>query len=264
MRTAVVMTVCDRPDYLRQALESWLQVDGVGWVDWWFMLEPTEQQGACWTLVSQFCRALDRDTWRDLFLHGGAGSRTIWPNERRLGVLENPYQGLKLAFNSGAEYVVLAEDDVLVSRDVLAYHAWAAQEFAPWNRQTPPPLAVCSHQMEQRGDEYGVLRSGKFDPLVWGTWAEAWREVIEPTWDHDYSSGPGGGQQAGWDWNINRQLTERGLTVVKPAQSRSQHIGEHGGTHCTPDLYPATVSRCFTAEREPGDYCLIDALIGDQ
>lgn len=249
MRTAVVMTVCDRPDYLRQTLARWANVAGVDEPDWYFMLEPTEQQARCWQLVHDFVGAA----------LPGEGF-VIWPNERRLGVLENPYRGLQLAFDTGYDYVILAEDDVLVSRDVLAYHAWAAERC----RSLADVLAVCSHTIDGGpGGEYDAGFLAKFDPLVWGTWAEKWRRVIDPTWDHDYSSGPGGRVQAGWDWELNRQLQQRGMTTVTPYRSRSMHIGQHGGTHCTPEMYPATASRCFTAEREPGDYCLIDALIGD-
>jgi hypothetical protein len=239
MKTAVVMTVCDRPRYLAQVLEgSWLQVDGLAEVDWWFMLEPTGQQAECWSIIHDFCRRLP------------AGSRwTIWPNERRLGVLENPYQGMKLAFGTGYDYVILAEDDVLVSRDVLAYHAWAAHRYRDQGM-----LAVCSHQLDDRGGPYDVGISTRFDPLVWGTWAGTWQRLIEPTWDHDYSTGPGGGVEAGWDWNLNRVLAEHCHGVVKPAQSRSLHIGKEGGTHCTPAMYPGTAGRSFLAERVPGDY----------
>lgn len=242
------MTVCDRPDYLNQVLRSWRLVEGVTDVSWWFMLEPTVHQSACWYEIDRFCRGLR------------GSPHTIWPNERQLGVLENPYQGLKLAFDAGHDYVILAEDDVLVSRDVLAYHAWAAGRC----RSLADVLAVCSHTIDGGpGEEYDAGFLPKFDPLVWGTWADRWRRVIEPTWDHDYSTGPGGGQQAGWDWNLNRQLAERRMTTVTPYRSRSMHIGKIGGTHCTPDMYPATVSRCFDLNRQPGDYCLIDALIGD-
>jgi len=249
MRTAVVMTVCDRPDYLARVLDSWRGAAGVDQPDWIFMVEPTGQQAACMQLVQDFGREQLRND-----------GCIIWPNECRLGVLENPYQGLKLAFNTSHEYVVLAEDDVIVSRDVLAYHAWAAERCL----SLADVLAVCSHTLDGGpGEEYDAGFLPQFSPLVWGTWTDRWDRVIEPTWDHDYSSGPGGRVQAGWDWELQRQLQQRGMTTVTPYRSRSMHIGQHGGAHCTPEMYQATVSRCFDPDREPGDYCLIDALIGD-
>lgn len=236
------MTICDRPQYLEPVLASWQNVASAAEVDWWFMIEPTPVQDECWFLVNRFRQRIGLPSDR----------YTIWPNERRLGVLENPYRGLKLAFGAGAEYVVLAEDDVLVSRDVLAYHAWAADRFAPDSPE--PAMAVCSHRLAERGGPYDVTWSDRFDPLVWGTWRGRWQAVIEPSWDHDYSTGPGGGVEAGWDWNLNRMIPETGFQVLKPAQSRSMHIGQHGGTHCTPEMYPSTASSCFAAEREPGEY----------
>jgi hypothetical protein len=144
-----------------------------------------------------------------------------------------------------ADFVILAEEDTPVSSDVLEYFAWARYRY-----ESPLKVrAVCAHQIgEPLGGEGDVLQSRHFSPVVWGTWLGEWQHWFRDNW---------GGPQ-GWDANVNRMLRETDGQVVIPARSRSQHIGEHGGAHCTPEFFPRTVSRSWSASYGPQAYRELD------
>jgi hypothetical protein len=229
----LIFTAYNRPHYFDQVLRSWAGVRGVS--DWkpTVHLEPSAQQ-------AQMARLAQA--------HLGADVRT---NPRKLGVLENPFQALDTAFATD-EFVVLAEDDVTASDDILEYFTWAAATF----RNDHNILAVCACSKDTQAspdDEYTVAASKAFDPLIWGTWHDRWATTLRATWDHDYSSGTPEAPQSGWDWNINlRVIGER--WVAKPYASRSNHIGRRDGTHTTVFTFPGTVSPTFRPHRPPGPY----------
>jgi len=163
-------------------------------------------------------------------------------NSKRLGVLEAPYVGFEGMFSPlmGYDFVVRAEDDLLVSTDILEYFTWAANQY----RKDSEIGAINAYALEH-GPANTVARVEKFSPLVWGTWADRWNSVIGPTWDHDYSTHPG--ELAGWDWNIYlRVFPQNGLKVIRPEQSRVDNIGVYG-VHATPENYQTSES--FVAER---------------
>lgn len=174
-----------------------------------------------------------------------AASAEVIVNPRRLGVLSNPWHALDLCFSRGAPFAVLAEEDTPVADDVLEYLAWARAAYEA-DRQV---AAVCAHYLGRpaAGDPAAVIRDRLFSPVVWGTWADRWAALLRDTWDHDY-------EHNGWDWHINSLLAGRDLRVIKPALSRSQHIGEHGGAHCTPGFYPQTVAASFREHYDPQVY----------
>jgi hypothetical protein len=145
-------------------------------------------------------------------------------NRRRLGVLVNPVEagGRQLRADPGISFLVMAEEDVLVSDDVLGFMSWANRYLAPMSRV----VCACADSRAPAGaDPAEVVLGRSFCSLVWGTWRDRWFDVIEPTWDRDYSRG-------GWDCNLrNNVLSERRLLAAWPAASRSRHIGELQGVH---------------------------------
>jgi hypothetical protein len=228
----VVFTVNNRPEYLSDTLTTWAGVRGVDQVDVAFRCEPgcpaavTLCQGAHW-----------------------ARTTTTVVNPERYGVLGNPWHALDAGFATGARFVVLAEEDTPVADDILEFFAWAAPRF----EADPQVGMVCAHQLgpPHPGAAPDVVLAGShFSPIVWGTWADRWRDWIRPTWDFDYRA-------RGWDWNLNALIDARHLTVISPAMSRSQHIGQYGGAHCTPGFYPETVSATFRSHYPPQTYRLL-------
>jgi hypothetical protein len=219
---AVVMTAFCRPQYLRETLESWSQVRGLdGLVSRRVCIEPSELTRPMSFLVQE----------RDWETH---------VNDSRLGVLVNPVESIGAMFREHPEvgFVILAEEDVPVSSDILEYFSWA-QRF----RDDLDILLVCAHTktyaLRDKPDQEIVRRMPAFfSPLVWGCWREDWFRVLEPTWDRSYSTGVGA--EAGWDWNLMRIMRAAGQYSVAPDQSRSDHIGELAGAHCSAEMFPET------------------------
>jgi hypothetical protein len=223
----IVFTVGGREQYLVETLKSWRKVRGIENATLIFRVEPGHPN------------ALETCFMSSPF----AETTMVIENKSRLGVAGNPWRAMQTGFRL-ADFVILAEEDTPVSTDVLEYFAWArgAYEHAAMKRTV---LAVCAHQIgEPLGGEGDVLQSRHFSPVVWGTWAGTWQELLRDRW----------GGPAGWDFQVNKVMEWTGANVVIPARSRSQHIGEYGGAHCTPDYFPHTVSRSWQAEYGPQSY----------
>jgi hypothetical protein len=237
MTRSVVFTASERPAYLRQTLQSWAQARGIEDAELRFHVEPGNAD------VLRICNEVSF-----------GGNTVVYENPERCGVLRNPWHALTAAFlQPEAEFAILAEDDIVVSQDVLDYFAWCSQEF----RARTEVIAVSARQHTSKpGGLNGVHLGDMGQPpmmWVWGTWRDRWNDLLSASWDLDYSHG-------GWDWHLhNYWVAEREKLVAQPAVSRCQHIGRYGGTHCTPDQFDALSSLSFIAEVPPQSYRLIDA-----
>lgn len=211
----LVFTAYNRPYYLQDSINTWNQVRSLKQWNATFYIEPSDITDQ---MVDQALR-LETTT-------------TVVVNPEKLGVLVNPWNALNNAFLNGADFVVVAEDDIAVSQDVLEYFEWASIEYEGAKN------VLCVNAFSFIGGRPNeVTQHRKFSPLVWGVWRDRWEQHLRDTWDKDYSSGKPDGSEAGWDWNINRILQNKQLNVLSPVQSRSDHLGEYAGTHMTPDLY---------------------------
>lgn len=213
--TAIAFTAHNRPDYLAETLKSWSKVRGIGRYPLVFHVEPVNHQ------VQEMCRNVQF----------GKSNETI-VNPQVYGALGNPWHAYETAFQYD-DFAVVAEDDSIVSTDVMEYFEWCRNQYA----DDLSVLAVCAFWgSDPVGPVDGVHRRSWFAPTIWGTWADRWKELRE-SWDFDY-------RYKGWDWNINeRVLGDR--TCVFPAWSRSQHIGKHNGTHMLPKEFEELQSRSF-------------------
>lgn len=239
MKTRLVFTAYNRPRYFEEVLYTWAQVRGFR--DWnpVVFLEPSDQAARMGTLAR-------------------LAGVPVHRNDRRLGVLTNPWTALDTAFADGADFVVLAEDDLLPSSDALEYFTWAATEHAGTD-----VIAVCAASLAPCAapeQEHHVTLSGTFCSQLWGTWASTWAELLRDTWDHDYSSGSP--HEAGWDWNIYRRLVP-GRRVLHPVASRVTHIGRFGGQHTTEATFPASQLPTYVQHRSTGTYRLVPLREGD-
>jgi hypothetical protein len=236
----VAFTVNNRPAYLRQTLESWSRVRGIGDARLEFSCEPgcPEAVAECHMSASFARRGL------------------ITQHVQRMGVLGNPWQALEAGFLSG-DFVILAEEDLIVSPDVLEYFTWA-QHY----RDDPSVLGVTTYQHhEQPGGLAGAAPADwsaddQWHFWVWGTWRDRWQALLRDSWDFTYTENGGGPAQRGWDWNIrNRLVLGEGMKMIAPSLCRSQHIGEYGGAHCTPDQFEGLLSSCYAGpDVPPQDY----------
>lgn len=216
MNFQLVFTAYNRPEYLRQTIASWNTVRNVDRWNTTFFIEPSDVE----TEISDIAITLNS---------------TVTPrfNAVKNGVLLNPWVAIDSAFESGADFVVLAEDDVAVSQDTLEFFEWAAEEY----EKAANVLCVNAFSRIGEGKANQVSRSSTFSPLVWGIWRDRWQTHLRDTWDKDYSSGNPDGSEAGWDWNINRIMAQKDLFAIRPLLSRSDHLGQFDGTHMTPEFY---------------------------
>lgn len=237
MRRSLFLTAYNRPSYLQQTLESWLTVRELE--DWHvvFMIEPSH-------VTEKVMRLCEKFVWmREL------NNFEIVVNPQIYGVLHHPWVGFeRLLMAQNFDFVVRAEDDLVVSNDVLEYFTWAAQEY-----RGHESIAAVQAYTDGTGPEDAAALVPEFNPWVWGTWRDRWQAFIGPTWDHDYSTYNGfPGNQSGWDWNLNTRLYPlHDLLSVAPLASRVDNIGIHG-IHGTADNHRTSPS--FVRDRPRTGY----------
>lgn len=247
----IAFTVHDRPRYLAETLESWSQVRGISKAMLVFRCEP-----GCDEAVAM-CKSVE------------FAPRMVIRNESRLGVLANPAAAFEDAFDLGqrlsspaARFAILAEEDMVVSPDVLEYFTWAQRYSGD-----PSVLGVTTYQHdEQPGGLSGAgpadwTDDGQWHFWVWGTWRDRWQNLLRDSWDTTYAENGGGPLQRGWDWGIrNRLVIGKGMKMIAPSLCRSQHTGRYGGAHCTPDQFDGLLSACFAGlDVPPQDYQEVSA-----
>lgn len=243
---AIMMTAWRRPQYLRKTLQSWSQVSGIRKVPITVFLEPSDRQEQMLELI--------RDAGES-----GALDVGVRVNPVRLGVLVNPVESAGTMFRDDPDlqFLIFAEEDLIVSDDALEYFRWADKEF----RHQPDVLIVNGHTAEGAQDDAdpaAVALGVRFRCWIWATWRDRWFDVLEPTWDRDYSSAQHEADGAGWDYNIDSRVIPHGrYKTVLPAASRSQNIGKWEGVHAVPKDFAHTLNPSFRAERGSVSYRLI-------
>lgn len=220
MKKALFITSYDRPDYLRETLASWESVRGL---ERWRVIariEPSECSEELRGMFQSFFEKLNHPDFE------------IMVNPQCYGVLHHPWVGFEQLFRFH-DFVVRAEDDLVVSDDILEFFEWASEAYR--DDKQVATVHVFTHE---EGVPEGTTLATGFSPWVWGTWRDRWRELLGPTWDHDYSTFNGfPGNQSGWDWNINTRLfPAQDLRSVAPCVSRSNNIGVTG-VHGTADNF---------------------------
>lgn len=233
-RQVIVFTAFNRPDYLAETLESWSRARGISNTLLDFHMEPGS------TDVHEVCEEVD---FAETSLH---------VNPTRLGIQRNPFNALNCGFTwqespSPSDFVILAEDDFVVSTDTLEWFAWAREEFYADENV----LLVSSNQYEEQS---GGLAQSLFIPWfpgwVWGTWRDRWQSIAAD-WTFEY-------EHRGWDWRLTDHFCgEMNKVCVVPAISRSQHIGEFNGVHTIAGTwFRDQQSKCFQPEVPPQSYRL--------
>ncbi|MDD7966385.1 hypothetical protein [Actinomycetospora lemnae] len=227
---ALVFTVSgERPGYLAEVVASWRRVRGVEAWPVTFLVEPGTRVPECRTVIT--------DAFPDA---------TVVVHPERQGVRANPHRALATAFDGGAGFAVLAEEDIVVGDDVLEYlgHGAAA------HRDDPSVLALCAFSPLPAPQPEDAVGTGGFTAWVWGTWVDRWRELLEPHW-FDAAVGPEPGVEEGFDFGIDRMRQATARRILMPLASRSDNIGQYGGVHALPEEFEESRAATFAAHRPP-------------
>lgn len=224
MRPVVTFTTSDRLPYAIRTLRSWRNVRGIGDALLVFSCEPCEP-------MVKLARSVD------------FAETIVTVNEQQLGNEANSYKALVAGFETGAGFVIQAEDDVLVAADVLEYLTWAAKAYAA----DDTVLTVSGFQNAVRGGRAEVFRRQWFTACVWGMWRRSWDQVRDQ-W-------PGGPTPHSWDWYLCEQMKASSTVAIEPCVTRGQHIGVTGAHGSHPEHLAAEWdAQQFTAAIPPQEY----------
>jgi hypothetical protein len=226
MRPALAFPVYNRPHYTSPVLASWRQVRGIGDAHLIYRLEPGYPEMD--DLVARECPDADRE---------------ITVNGRQLGNDRNMHAAVTDGFAAGAEFVIAAEDDVVVSHDLLEYMTAMAARYA----DDKGVLAVTAWQGDPPGPLDEVRRHEWFyGGACWGMWRDRWDEVKDG-WP------PSG---TGYDGYLWRLAQATGRQIIQPLATRCKNIGEYGvNTQGDFASFGAVwESQQFTADIPPQNY----------
>lgn len=154
------------------------------------------------------------------------GPLTLEKAPIKLGCNYNVKAALELAWEDNPDFVLMIEDDIIISDDGLEYIEWAAERYKQdtsvrtiglWGHNNQPSLPLSSN-------DYGkAMRQNYFTCWGWGTWKDRWEEMLAKWTTGDDS------HDTSWDVIVSSHLGER--MEILPAISRAYNCGEHGGTH---------------------------------
>lgn len=252
--TALVITACRRPEYLRRTLASWtaaagsddLRVVAVA-------IGPSHRFDDQMDVIREAEAVLDRKV---VVIPDSPEAQASPGMHRALGeAVDHVFDAFR------PEFVICGEEDVIVSDDVLSYMAWGQVQY------TAGVLCICAHnrggagwdglsarRQDDGADQQAVRVLPYFSPWVWCTWRTRWREVIRPVWDWDCDSGGAG--DSGYDWNMQRLSAVGPWRNLVPDAARSQTIGEFAGVYSTPGIFPLQQAQSFREHREHVRYRL--------
>lgn len=218
MTHAILFTAWARPEVLKRTLASWDEVHDIQDWAWCFRIEPNVQEDAVTRIIKEFIARNELPMFE------------IIHNQRVLGVLHHPWVGFEALFHD-FQFVVRAEDDLCVSDDVLGYFTRMEKQY----RNDPRVATIHAYTDGESVEPEGHELRPEFNSWVWGTWRDRWKQIIGPTWDHDYSTfNVSPGFQSGWDWNLSTRIfPQHELFGVYPMMSRVDNIGIWG-VHGTP------------------------------
>lgn len=253
MKLSLLMMAKSRPYYLQSTLTSWALADGAN-----------EILSDVVVALGRSPREMDQ---RNVVKQIVPGAR-IWLDSDRA----NASNGVGRAMGEAADrifialkpdFLIITEEDIVVSSDTLRYMKWAAEKF----RDDPRVLCVLAHNVGAAGwDEHkpaqdqdasqdSVRLLPYYNPWCWGTWADRWEKVLSPQWDWECNSG--GAMDSGQDWNIATRIVPKGnYLCVVPDASRSQNIGRLEGWASNEESWSFSQSQSFRDKREISNYKL--------
>jgi hypothetical protein len=130
MECRIGFTVFNRPDYLRRTLWSWAKADLSAVRDITFFVEPTTMTGACVREIQAFMEEVGVKV--DIVLNAQ-------PPDARWGCYYNSKRVFDVLSTDFDGFVILAEDDFVVSHDAVRF----LSTMADLHKDDKTVLAVC-------------------------------------------------------------------------------------------------------------------------
>tara|TARA_Y100000004_G_scaffold195518_1_gene262716 strand:- start:1048 stop:1818 length:771 start_codon:yes stop_codon:yes gene_type:complete len=223
----ITITVHNRPQYLEKLLEGLAKNNLDGW-DIVVGLEPAPRKSEQLELIERYIPQAN-----------------VIHNERQLGTEDNPYNLLSYVFEKlNSKINIYLEEDMIISPDVC--------ELADWYYNLgDDSMCFClcnigkieidevnkngSHSCMFYGNPKMTVSGGGtgWSPIGVLMKKEQWETRFKPNWY---------GRSTAWDLSVytdsekrrDVQLDRPENRILMPYKTRSDHMGEHGGTHVKP------------------------------
>jgi hypothetical protein len=208
----ITITINNRPQYLKQVLDSLRKNDILSYDIMYCALEPGCEENI------EICKSID-------FIES-----RIFLNEEKKGVRLNPYFILDKVFNNGSEYNVYLEDDSILSPDAFELANFYYDYFK--NSE----YLLCSFYNDlRRYDENEISKVIEWNDFVaigFSLFKDSWNKWLRTYWFNDTISKEENIGGIGWDWSIRAVMKRFNLKTITPCLPRSMHIGKEG-TFCS-------------------------------
>ncbi len=209
MRT-ITLTVNNRPDYLRQMLDS-LKKNNLNGYTLYCSVEPENLE------VWKTCLSID-------FV-----PTVIIRNSEKRGVRDNPFKILSTVFDNNSNFNIYLEDDIILSPDAF--------DLANWYFEHPDSNCLCClffNYGSNPSSPETIRKVRDFNALGLALTKDSWLTKFRPAWYKD---------ARGWDWSIIFNLfSQQDWFCYQPIAGRSNHIGRNNGTHAAADFHDQTFS----------------------
>lgn len=128
------------------------------------------------------------------------------------------------------EYVIIIEDDLIVSQDFYAYiHAFLPFLYKGEEDELSSTLCVSGWNDNGASSLFYNERVGRrtsfFPGLGWALSRGAWKSVLRKSWPGQDGNAIVG---IGWDFWLRTEFTRRGWNCVTPDVPRVYHVGKYG------------------------------------
>jgi hypothetical protein len=226
MKKTITLPVWNRPEYTKKVLESLEKANTKGY-ELLVGIEPGCKEVL--EIVHKFAKKEILPT-------------RIIINEENKGINYNNLNLYEKAFNSGSEFNVAIEDDIVLSPDALDLANW----FLKCDKNKKYMLLNLFNNSKDYKTPLVLIESKSFCPWGFCFTKKVYLKWIKPYWMYHPINfnwllykigGEKVGKNIGWDCSIFKILTKHHLKTLVPTLSRSKNIGRESGVHSTPELF---------------------------
>jgi hypothetical protein len=188
--------------------------------------------------------------------------RAVWyKNAEKKGVRKNPYDVLDYVFSQlKSEINIYLEDDIIISPDVT--------QLAEWFYNYKEEKEILSVKLVNESckklidDETLLLCENEYSALGMIIKKDSWFKYYKPNWFQDVGMWQGQ-VRTGWDWMIHRGVLEPNVNLytLMPVNSRSNHTGREGGTHCSPQGHDEVFFDVKVNDSIPKKYVVVNQIV---